>query len=243
MTKLRIVDTWNGGTNCRKTVFVTKAEASDPEAHDECVRWVHKNKSYSFMEATTNQGLVIEPDLWYHGGPSLPDFDKIDWSTFKWDRGPGEDLNDEGPGMYWTESISEARGYIPQTGGTLYQAGLKPSFSELFAPSRGVFLKKLYDLAPPIDQEIFVSNFLVKEKATSAEVLAVLRTEYASTRYEGLFEAVNALYHDLYRRKHNLFVQAMVNLKIDGHVVTKDFGTRHLVLWNPAVLEGPRPVV
>ena len=52
---------------------------------------------------------------WYHGGPVVRD-----WHDLVWDRDRSmEDLNAEGPGVYWTNKRSDARTYMPR-GGVIY---------------------------------------------------------------------------------------------------------------------------
>ena len=60
MPRWRIVNTWNGGAHGRKVEFVSKADG--PEGHNECFKWIHDNTSFSFHEATVNQGYVVEPE-------------------------------------------------------------------------------------------------------------------------------------------------------------------------------------
>jgi hypothetical protein len=48
----QIVNTWNGGKGGREIVFTG--------THNECFEWILKNTPFSFHEATTNQGYIVE---------------------------------------------------------------------------------------------------------------------------------------------------------------------------------------
>jgi hypothetical protein len=56
--KWQIVNTWNGGKGGRKIVFTSKEEG--PAGHNECFEWIHRHTPFSFHEAVTNQGYVVE---------------------------------------------------------------------------------------------------------------------------------------------------------------------------------------
>lgn len=55
----QIVDTWNGGKGGSKVVYISKSEGN--AGHNECFKWIHDHTSFSFHEATTNQGYKVEP--------------------------------------------------------------------------------------------------------------------------------------------------------------------------------------
>ena len=48
-----LIDTWNGGTEQPQTVFTG--------THNDCFRWIIQNTPFSFAEATTRQGYVLDP--------------------------------------------------------------------------------------------------------------------------------------------------------------------------------------
>jgi len=49
----RLVNTWNGGKGGRVEILTG--------THNECFEWVINHTPFSFHEATTNQGYVVEP--------------------------------------------------------------------------------------------------------------------------------------------------------------------------------------
>lgn len=56
--KWQVLDTWNGGKKGTPTVRFTSTEVG-AAGHNECFAWFHKNTSFSFSEATTNQGYRV----------------------------------------------------------------------------------------------------------------------------------------------------------------------------------------
>lgn len=54
----RVVNTWNGGKGGRVVAF--ESSATGDNGHNECFLWVHRNTPFSFHEATTRQGYVVE---------------------------------------------------------------------------------------------------------------------------------------------------------------------------------------
>jgi len=178
--------------------------------------------------------VELGPDtLWYHGGPLIED-----WSEIRWDRERGSaDPNAEGPGMYWTTSLEEARGY----GRHLYLAKMLPGFRLMPGhKKRGLSpreLRTIYAMGRPDDQEIFLSNWNV-EWPGSPRLLDEVLEHYA--RQRDVLGTFVTLYHDLFRYDAGAFIRAMIALGYDGHSVLKGKASqreiRHLVVYNPAAL-------
>jgi len=57
----QVVNTWNGGAGGRRVQFVSPEVGT--EGFNQCFKWVHDNTSFSFDEATTNQGYHVEAVL------------------------------------------------------------------------------------------------------------------------------------------------------------------------------------
>lgn len=57
-TRWVLTDTWNGGARGHETLFTSSYDGD--EGYEECVRWVHRNKSYSFGEGIAHQGLRVD---------------------------------------------------------------------------------------------------------------------------------------------------------------------------------------
>ena len=56
--RFQVVNTWNGGAGGRRVQFVSPSVGD--VGYNECFEWFHKNTSFSFSEATTNQGYHVE---------------------------------------------------------------------------------------------------------------------------------------------------------------------------------------
>ncbi len=56
-SRSRIIDSWNGH-NDRTVVFTSENFGASGE--NECFEWILKNTSFSFHDATTNQGYIVE---------------------------------------------------------------------------------------------------------------------------------------------------------------------------------------
>ena len=174
--------------------------------------------------------------LWYHGGPRIPD-----WEHVRWDRDRStSDLNAEGPGMYWTTDLDEAWGYTRSDDSTVYVATMRDGFKLL--PKKRPMMKTLFDLyelAEVDDQEVFLSNWNIETPASRADVDRALKPY---TGQNSLFDAYVTLYHDLFRYDSDVYVAAMRTLGYDGFIVER--GTtggskrrKHLILWQPRMLD------
>lgn len=53
-----VINTWNGGSLGRKVVFVS--DDNMPTGHNQCFAWILHNTPFSFHEATTNQGYLVQ---------------------------------------------------------------------------------------------------------------------------------------------------------------------------------------
>ena len=54
----QIVNTWNGGKGGRVAVFTSISAGT--AGHNECFVWLQRNTPFSFSEATSRQGYVLE---------------------------------------------------------------------------------------------------------------------------------------------------------------------------------------
>lgn len=53
-----VINTWNGGSGGRLSKF--SSENTGIDAQNDCFQWILENTTFSFYEATTNQGFEIE---------------------------------------------------------------------------------------------------------------------------------------------------------------------------------------
>lgn len=164
--------------------------------------------------------------VWYHGGTRISN-----WSTLRWDRERfSGDPNAEGPGMYWTSDLAEARRYASQQDPVIYHAFKGPKFRTIPARATISLLLKVYRAASRDDQEVFLSNWGMEWPGNPSSALR----NYMN---KGTFHAaLMLLYSDLFRYDADSFVKAMRSLNYDGFVVHRE-NRDHLVVWNTDALD------
>lgn len=162
---------------------------------------------------------VYASQSWYHGSPTM----RMSFEDQVWDRKRGErDLNENGPGLYFTDSIEEAKAY----GQYLFEAKMEPGFSLM--PNKKPTLNLLLSIftkSSKEDQETFLSNW--GENIKPKEALA----NYIKPT---IHDSAVALYGDLVRSPAD-WVKIMVALGYDGIVINRP-ESKHLLVWNPSRL-------
>jgi hypothetical protein len=181
----------------------------------------------------------MTPQIWYHGGKLVSD-----WSRLRWDRERSvQDLNAAGPGMYWTTDPKEASGYAEEGPlGVVYEGVMRRGFRKLpeVQATRALpKLQALYARAPEDSQATFLSNWSLEHPASAHEVRSTMQ-RYAYSN--SLFDALVALYHDLFQYDADAYVRALQALGYDGYILDKGVrgmpGRRkHLILWNPSAMD------
>lgn len=164
--------------------------------------------------------------LWYHGDTSP----RVDFTSQRWDRERFTSAqNENGPGLYFTSSIADAKTYGPH----LYTAEMRPGFRLCSTSKRPalVLLQGLAKQAEQDDREVFVSNF-GSEWSPTAEKRAL--ENYA---HQDAYGALLTLYHDLFRYDAARWVAAMRAVGFDGVIVERHGGVQHLVVWDPQKLK------
>ena len=156
----------------------------------------------------------------YHGGPER----RSSWDDQRWDRERyTSSLNEAGPGIYFTDKLSEAQGYGP----VVYKAQMRQSFRLM--PKKRPSMQKLLTFAsraPEDDLYYFRSNW-------NDQPLRQILTQYAEQ--DTLHDSLLSLYGDLYRNPGD-WVKAVLHLGYDGILVDR-VGCTHLVVWNPKKLD------
>lgn len=154
---------------------------------------------------------------WFHGDTA----DREHFRNQRWDRDSsvhGSPLA-EGPGLYFTTSVGEARGYGPH----LYEAVLRPDFRLM--PKRKPTKKLLRDLwymASDEEKERFLSNF--EEGTNPGRALAPY------LRYPDMHYAAVILYNDLFMSPES-WIEAVKFAGYDGVLYERE-NSKHLVVWN-----------
>lgn len=159
--------------------------------------------------------------IWYHGGPKLSDLKHL-----RWDRERNkQDQNAEGPGLYWTTDLQEAKRY----GSYLYHGTTRPGFRVLPQTKPTLaFAKQVFRVSSKQRQNDFLQEW---DDQPLDKVLA------SYTHHDTMIDAAVLLYHDLFRYNADEYVHAMSTL-YDGAVIsfkkTAFSGPRkHLVCWSP----------
>jgi len=158
---------------------------------------------------------------WFHGETtSRKAFDDQRWDRDRSMASP----NENGPGLYFTSSQSEARNYGP----FVYEALTRSNFRLLHSkvkPTRRL-LRDLWVSANKEDRQIFLDNWNTTLPAEAFEQYAKQHTAFA---------AAVSLYGDLIRRPGE-WVEAMRFAGFDGTVIDRALGVKHLVVWSPEKL-------
>ena len=160
----------------------------------------------------------------------------------RWDRNRGtHDLNMEGPGIYLSTSPGNAASYGPY----LHRIYLKGN--PMLLRSNGPMptmakMLALAKLAPVSSRLTFVSNWGHEHLSP-----ATLRDSLSKYRHQSsVHDAFQTLYGDLFLYNANAFVEAMLQLGIDGVLVDRRTDWRpdqlHLVVYNRRMLCDPELV-
>jgi hypothetical protein len=166
------------------------------------------------------------PKILYHGR-----LNKVkDWSTLKVG-GVGHDQN--GPGIYFTSSLKDARQYA-YPNGYVYQVTLTP---KKFMPTSGSankisgVVKTLINKAPDLADTL--TNW--DENPTKAK-WALINGALKSGE-DNPNEAVQQVWYDCYRYHGTEWMQELVKLGYDGVMVDPaQFAAQHVVVWNPKII-------
>ena len=154
--------------------------------------------------------------IWYHGDANPRTF----FTDQKWDRDPQvSSANAFGPGLYWTDSLEQAKSYGPY----LYRAQVHANFNML-TPNRKptlAMLKKIHGLAHEEDRERFKLDWGVPSNQALRKYLA----------QDTLFDAFLGLYGDLIRSPDH-WVRAVQTCGFDGSLVHRDYGVKNLIVYD-----------
>lgn len=169
--------------------------------------------------------------IWYHGDSHK----RAKFSDQKMDRDQHMDPNAMGPGIYWTESKKQAKGYAYPKG-YIYTADITTNkvIKDKTKPSRPK-VKKLIELAPDLDMAL--SNFGYDPGYSSKSTALKEAVDTYISFSESMIDAALTVYHDFYQRtKANLWAKNMVNVGIDAfeHKLPE---LKHLIVYNPTVIK------
>lgn len=158
---------------------------------------------------------------WYHG-------DRAERSTFRdqrWDRDAAtSSLNAGGPGLYFTSKREEAETYGPY----LYAGRLRPSFNVM--PRRKptmAFLRSIFECASDDDRERFIADYDARDRDDAIRRFL---------RQDTMLDAALMFYGELLRNPEEL-VSCLVSLGYHGAIIPRNYGVRHLVVWDPSKMD------
>lgn len=169
--------------------------------------------------------------IWYHGDTSK----RSSFNDQKMDRDQDKDPNAMGPGIYWTESKRQAKGYAYPKG-HVYTAEIitkKVIKDKTPKPSRKKIEKMI--LASP-DLDMSLSNWGYGDGITSKNEALNMAIE-AYINDDSLIDSLVTVYHDFYgRSESNLWAKNMVKIGIDAfeHQLPT---VKHLIVYNPKIIK------
>lgn len=166
------------------------------------------------------------PQIWYHG--SKKDFSAFDLKYIITE----ESIAQEGPGFYLTSDAEDAEKYgLPN--GFLKTVKLTSKMgirNEKSAPFREGFMGNLINKMP--DKEDVLSNWA--ENPTRA--LYDLKKSILDSSDTGLEMAKN-IWYECYKGYEIDYVTKLKSGGIDGFIVNKQNGVKHLICYNPDILK------
>lgn len=143
--------------------------------------------------------------------------------------GAEEATDQEGPGIYFTSDRDDASGY----GKFLYSVILRPNKLVNEISSDNVNPEELGELIKTLPEwEMQAQNW--DENPESGLLMAIDDfIEYNETEKD-VFQQV---WIDFFRYNPALFVKGMVKLGYDGQIIEKENGRRHVIVYNPDIIE------
>jgi hypothetical protein len=165
------------------------------------------------------------PSEWYHGSPNPIQKFSDDFV--------GQEVDQEGPGIYFTSNEEDAYGYARKSEngtGVVYVVGLE--FKKL-VPLKGRANKKeimqLIEWSPNL--ETLLTNYDDNPKKAKSIAFSNCMNQ------DNPHQSFQQVWYDFYRHDPVDFVRSMVTLGYDGVVVPRQFmNTKHAVVYNPKII-------
>jgi len=135
----------------------------------------------------------------------------------------------EGPGIYFTTSLDDARAY----GKHIYSVVLRPRKLVDESSHQDVDTNELVELIKTgPDWEMHAQDWA--EDPESGIHAAVDSMMQYSENEKDLFQQV---WYDFFRYEPLLYVRGMVKLGYDGELINKENGRQHIIVYNPDIIE------
>lgn len=160
----------------------------------------------------------------FHGSPTQINSFSDDFVGGK------EAVDQEGPGIYFTTSKEDVMMY----GGNLYTVNVNPNtlYDEvpINANKLRPVLAKLTKMAP--DWKDNAQNF-DENPARGLQVFVDSSLKYNSNEKDALLQ----VWYDFYRYNPIDFVRNCVKMGIDGIIVNRNDGIKHVIIYNPSIIK------
>lgn len=178
----------------------------------------------SILDEEAVKKLSIEV---YHGSP-------VEFTNFSDEFVGSEEANDQnGPGIYFTTSYDEALGYAGQSG-FVYKVKINPRLLYGDDTNKRTIptgtLKKLVMMTP--DWKMHAENFDENPVMGVRNFLSGAH-DYNDSDKDTLLQ----VWIDFYRYDAKSFVRNCVKLGIDGVIVNNRQNGKHIIIYNPSVIE------
>lgn len=170
-------------------------------------------------ELTVDAGEITA----YHGSP-----DKIENFTDEF-VGDKDATDQEGPGIYFTTSRDDARGY----GEFLYSVILRPNKLIDETSSENINPDELVEIIKTLPEWEGDAQNWAEDPETGLQMAVDSAIEYNDTEKD-VFQQV---WIEFFRYRPILFVKGMVTLGYDGQIIEKENGRRHVIVYNPDIIE------
>jgi len=174
----------------------------------------------SLDEAIKKQTFTV-----YHGSPT-----EIKNFTDEF-VGSDEATDQEGPGIYFTTSLDDATGY--SDGGFIYSVKLSPRLLYDESVDKAVpekLLLKLAMMAP--DWKSKAQNF-AENPIDGVKQMVSGAYDYNDNEKDVLLQ----IWIEFYRYDGVEFIRNCVKLGIDGIIVNRHDGVKHVIIYNPTIID------
>ena len=170
--------------------------------------------------------LLFEATETFYHGSSKP----ID--AFNLDKAGGQDaIDQEGPGIYLTSSIEDARRY----GKFVHTVSVKIVKSRMMPDKRKInaaWVRVIMKRAP--ESEDTLMNWGENPSAALSDAVDAIMSSYGPNEYR---KAMEQIWYDFYRGHEKVWFSKLRVAGWDGFIVNKSDGVRHLICFNLDVLK------
>jgi len=179
-----------------------------------------------YVDLEEGKDNISLPKLWLHGDRNK----RTSFKDQKMDRDPyGNDSpNESGPGIYFTQLLSEARNYAAPDG-FIYQCEITPNkVLTLNTKNSKIAIEKLISWAEPENLKKYLENWDENPKLAFRKAVSNMVNHYSK-----LIDAAWTISNDEYAYDPNGWANSMLNLGYDAFYNEK---RDHLIVYNPKII-------